>query len=66
MDDRLTPDRLAAEKRLRVKRRAKRGLIAGYIHGLSQRHRDDAAVGSMGTRSVAPSPVSGETAPDVT
>ena len=30
MDDPLTPAHRAAEKRLRVKRRAKRGLIAGY------------------------------------
>ena len=32
----------ATLKRLQVQRRAKRGLIAGYIHGLSVRHAEGA------------------------
>ena len=57
MDDSLTPARLAAEKRLQVKRRAKRGLIASYIHGLSERHRADGVARSAGTPDVVSSPV---------
>ncbi len=49
MDDSVTPARLAAEKRLRAKRRAKRGLIASYIHGLSERHRARRRRASHGT-----------------
>jgi hypothetical protein len=33
-------------KRLRAQRRAKRGLIATYIHGLSERHGQDAVATS--------------------
>lgn len=33
-------------KRLRAQRRAKRGLIATYIHGLSERHGQDTITAS--------------------
>jgi hypothetical protein len=32
----------ASEQRLASRRRARRGLVAGYIHELSARHADDA------------------------
>lgn len=35
----------AARKRRRIQRRAKRGLVAGYIHGLSVRHKGRAVPG---------------------
>lgn len=38
MDDSRDATRTAAQKRLQIQRRAKRGLVASYIHGLSVRH----------------------------
>lgn len=38
MDDSRHAADLDARKRLQIQRRAKRGLIAGYIHSLSVRH----------------------------
>jgi hypothetical protein len=38
MDDRRTRAAADEERRRRVKHRAKRGLVAGYIHELSARH----------------------------
>jgi hypothetical protein len=44
-----------AQKRLQIQRRAKRGLVASYIHGLSVRHGegsrpDPAGLGSPAVR----------------
>ena len=33
-------EKVQEERRRRTKRRAKRGLVAGYIHELSARHRE--------------------------
>jgi hypothetical protein len=38
MNEPRTPKGLEPEKRLQLRRRAKRGLVAGYIHELSERH----------------------------
>jgi hypothetical protein len=38
MDERRVQAATDEERRRRVKRRAKRGLVAGYIHELSGRH----------------------------
>ena len=35
----LAAERVAAARRRRLGRRAKRGVVAGYIHGLSVRHQ---------------------------
>jgi hypothetical protein len=39
------PEVRDAARRLAAKRRAKRGLVAGYIHEISARHAADAATG---------------------
>jgi len=41
MSDQRTPEETVALKRLQLRRRAKRGLVAGYIHELSERHNRD-------------------------
>jgi hypothetical protein len=38
MDERRLPAETDAARRLRLERRARRGLIADYIHELSERH----------------------------
>jgi hypothetical protein len=38
MDERRLPDDTDTARRLRLERRARRGLIADYIHELSERH----------------------------
>jgi hypothetical protein len=45
-----TPTDRATAKRLQVRRRAKRGLVAGYIHEISGRH----GAGSTRTARVEP------------
>ena len=37
-------EKVQEERRRRTKRRAKRGLVAGYIHELSARHRESPRV----------------------
>jgi hypothetical protein len=38
MQDNRIPATVESEKRIAVRRRAKRGLVAGYIHEISGRH----------------------------
>jgi hypothetical protein len=40
MNERTVQSDAAEVRRLDRRRRAKRGLVAGYIHGLSARHQD--------------------------
>ena len=42
MQNRKTPEAREAAQRLAARRRARRGLVAGYIHELSARHAQDA------------------------
>jgi hypothetical protein len=39
----LATDQVAATRRRQLRRRAKRGVVAGYIHELSARHRQSSA-----------------------
>jgi len=39
MNDRRLQAEIAEARRLQLKRRVKRGIVAGYIHELSARHR---------------------------
>jgi hypothetical protein len=52
MDDSRHAADLEARKRLQIQRRAKRGLIAGYIHSLSARHAAGAAAARPGSTDV--------------
>ena len=42
MDRRELQAERAARRHLQLRRRVKRGIVAGYIHELSERHRQDA------------------------
>ena len=42
MQNPITPEVREAAQRVATGRRARRGLVAGYIHELSARHADDA------------------------
>lgn len=53
-DSRPAPDDAATSKRVALQRRAKRGVIAGYIHGLSERHGRDALTRPAATRESTP------------
>ena len=39
----LAAEQVAAARRRQLGRRVKRGVVAGYIHGLSTRHQHDGA-----------------------
>jgi hypothetical protein len=43
MDERILQAEIAAANRGQLRRRVKRGVVAGYIHELSARHRDAGA-----------------------
>lgn len=44
MEERILPaERAAAERRRQLRRAAKRGVVAGYIHELSVRHKHGGA-----------------------
>lgn len=54
MDDSRHAADLEARKRLQIQRRAKRGLIAGYIHSLSVRHAAGGSVARTGSAELGP------------
>ena len=43
MNDQRMQAEIAEARRLQLKRRVKRGIVAGYIHELSARHQEDTA-----------------------
>ena len=49
----ITPE---SDKRIAVRRRAKRGLVAGYIHEISARHATPARPPAAAVPAVAPEP----------
>jgi hypothetical protein len=57
MQDTRTSAPVESAKRIAVRRRAKRGLVAGYIHELSARH--GSAVKPQPQREPAPQPARG-------
>jgi hypothetical protein len=54
MTDTRTPNEATTARRLQLKRRVKRGIVASYIHQLSERHNENA--GPKERAVIAPAP----------
>ena len=53
MTETRTPVQVPSPRRTQQHRRIKRGIVASYIHQISERHNDDAADERLATEAVA-------------